>query len=46
MGNLFWVDEGLMWSFASCVMLSGYETLAYFRENAVFGMKEILITEL
>ena len=46
MGNLFAVDEGLMWSFASSVMLSGYETLAYFRENAVFGMKEILIIEL
>ena len=46
MGNLFWVVEGLMWSFASFVMLSGYETLAYFVENTGFGMKEILITEL
>ena len=44
MGNL--LDEGLMWNFASCLMLSGYETLAYFGENTVFGMKEILITEL
>ena len=46
MGNLFWVDEGLMWSFASFVMQLGYETLAYFVENTVFVMKEILITEL
>ena len=46
MGNFFWVVKGLMWSFASFVMLSGYETLAYFVENTGFGMKEILITEL
>ena len=35
-----------MWSFASFLMPSGYETLTYFVENTVFGMKEILITEL
>ena len=41
------MDEGLTSSFASFVMQSGYETkLAYFVENTVFVMKEILITEL